>query len=209
MLFQDREDAAYKLAVKLQNYKGQNPLILAVPRGGVPMGYILAKELQGDLDVVLVHKLSHPMSPEFAIGAVDENGNIQIDTMETSFEGSREYLELEKTMQLERLKKRRQTYTPGRPSIDVKGRIVIIVDDGIATGWTIKAAIEAIRRKAPKKIIVATSVASLSSAEKIKHLADELICLAIPPYFMAVGQFYNNFTQVSDDDVIKLLEPTT
>jgi len=204
-LFRTREEAGRKLAAGLDKYKGQNPLILAIPRGAVSMANVIANALRGDLDVVLVHKLGHPANEEFAVGAIDEDGQIYVDELKDTNDVTQEYLELERDLQLRRLKRRRELYTPVRQQIDPKGRIVIIVDDGIATGWTLKAAIRAVKQKGPKKVIVAVGVGSPDSVADISHSVDEVVCLYTPREFQAVGQFYDDFAQVSDDEVVEIL----
>jgi predicted phosphoribosyltransferase len=204
-LFRTREDAGRKLAAKLIAYKGQNPLILAIPRGSVSMASVIANALGGELDVVLVHKLGHPANEEFAVGAVDEDGQIYVDELVDTRDVTHEYLEMEADIQLRRLKRRREMYTPVRSQIDPKGRVVIIVDDGIATGWTLKAAIRATKQKGPKKLIIAAGVGSPDSVAEIAKTVDEMVCLHAPRDFQAVGQFYDDFAQVSDEEVVEIL----
>ena len=205
MPFQDREHAARELARRLQGCKGQNPLILAIPRGAVPMGKILADSLGGELDVVLVHKLGAPGNPEYAIGAVSESGHVVLRP-HAEIEGlSRAWVDEEKEWQIETLRRRRARYTPERPPVDPRDRLVIVVDDGIATGATFKAALSVIRARRPRKLIAAMAVAPQASLEEIRPLADEVVCLETPPLFFAVSQFFDEFPQVEDDEVIELL----
>jgi predicted phosphoribosyltransferase len=205
MTFRDRDEAAAELVEKLSAYKGQHPLILAIPRGAVPMGKIVAERLGGELDVVLVHKLGAPGNPEYAIGSIDEAGQVAL-TGDGKAIASKEYLESEKEAQLETLKKRRAMYTPVRPPIDPNDRVVIIVDDGIATGSTMLAAIQYVRAKHAKKVVVAVPVAARDSLKRVREVADEVICLHSPVLFFAVGQFYENFAQVSDEEVVAFLK---
>jgi putative phosphoribosyl transferase len=199
-------DAARQLAEKLGTYRGENPLVLAIPRGAVPMAHHIARSLQGELDVVLVRKLGAPNQPELAVGAVDESGEVYLHPYAEQLHLSQNYLEGEMEEQIETLRERRASYTPHRPPIAPEGRIVIIVDDGIATGSTMSAAIHAIRAKKPKKLIVAVGVAPADTIKRLKGEADEVVCLATPEPFYAVGQFFQDFSQVSDGEVIKLLE---
>jgi predicted phosphoribosyltransferase len=178
-------------------------LVLGIPRGAVPMARIIADGLGGELDVVLVRKLGYPGQPELAIGAIDETGSVFLADYAQEIES--QYLELEKSRQLEVLRTRRARYTPGRQPIDPRGRLVIVVDDGIATGSTMIAALRAVRRQQPKKLVAAVAVASATAARAISQEADDLICLDVPADFFAVGQFFRDFAQVTDDDVVEIL----
>jgi len=205
MIFRDRDDAAHRLAEALAQYRGQNPLVLAIPRGAVPMAKIIAEALGGEVDVVLVRKLRAPGNPEFAIGSVDESGWTYLADHARHVAGSQEYIENEKAAQMEVMRERRASYTPIRPPHDPAGRIVIVVDDGLATGSTMIAALHALRAKSPKKLICAVPVAPPDTLGKVKPYADEVVCLSAPELFYAVGQFYASFPQVSDEEVIALL----
>ena len=207
MPFKNRDEAARQLAVKLSRYRGQHPLVLGIPRGAVPMARIMAEALDGDLDVVLVHKLRARDQPELAIGAIDETGQSHLAEYATELDFDASYIEFEKQTQLEELRRRRQMYTPVRPPIDPGGRIVIIVDDGIATGSSMLAAIRCIRARKPATLIVATAVAPPHTVGRIAKEADEVVCLETPEMFFAVGQFFHDFSQVSDDEVIAALAP--
>lgn len=205
MLFADRHDAAERLSKALQAYRGRNPLVLAIPRGAVPMGRLLAERLGGELDVVLVRKLRAPFSPEFAIGSIDESGWVYLAPHARATGASDSYIEREKDRQLEVLKDRRARYTPGRPAIDPAGRVAIIVDDGLATGSTMMAALHAVRARKPEVLVCAVPVASPDSLDLVRPFADEVVCLYAPEDFYAVGQFYRTFGQVDDDEAIRLL----
>jgi putative phosphoribosyl transferase len=206
--FDSRADAAERLAEALSHYRGKHPLVLAIPRGAVSMGRVLADRLGGELDVVLVRKLRAPSSPEFAVGSIDETGWAYISEYAASAGADEAYLELEKAAQLETLRKRRAQYTPARPPIDPKGRVAIVVDDGLATGSTMIAALHAARAKAPARLVCAVPVAAADSLERVRPHADEVVCLAAPDNFYAVGQFYRDFQQVEDEEVVALLRAT-
>jgi predicted phosphoribosyltransferase len=204
-IFRDREDAARQLSQALAQYRGQHPLVLAIPRGAVPMARIIADALDGEVDVVLVRKLRAPGNPEFAIGSVDESGWTYLGDYAQHVAGSPSYIDAEKETQLEVMRERRASYTPVRPPLDPAGRVVIVVDDGLATGSTMIAALHSLRAKRPQKLICAVPVAPPDTLEKVQPYADETVCLSAPEEFYAVGQFYQDFQQVSDDDVIRLL----
>jgi predicted phosphoribosyltransferase len=205
MMFENRAHAARLLAQRLSaQYKNRNALVFAIPRGAVPMAKIIADALGGELDVVLVHKLGAPGQPELAIGAIDEAGHAFLSDHGLDIDGA--YLETEKHAQHQALKQRRLKYTPWRPPIDPEGRIVIVVDDGIATGSTMTAALRAIRDKKPEKVVAAAAVASTHAARAMAREADAVVCLEVTADFHAVGQFFDDFSQVTDDDVIAILK---
>ena len=205
MIFTNRTEAAQKLAEALSGYRRENPLVLAIPRGAVPMAKTIADALEGELDVVLVRKLGAPGNPEFAIGAVDETGWVYLAPWAEEMGIGEDYLEKVKERELATIRARRAQYTPSRPPKNPQGRIVIVVDDGLATGSTMIAALHAIRAKNPKRLICAVPVAPPDTVEKIRPLCDEVVCLHAPENFYAVGQFYGDFSEVTDEEVIELL----
>jgi predicted phosphoribosyltransferase len=206
MIFEDRNDAARQLAEKLMQYKGRHPLVLAIPRGAVPMARLIADALDGSFDVVLVRKLRAPYQPELAIGSIDESGWAYLASHASSTGATAQYIEEEKQLQMATIRQRRQQYTPIRPPLDPAGRIVIVIDDGLATGATMISALHSLRAQSPAKLICAVPVAPPETLKNVAAMADEVICLTAPEYFQAVGQFYRNFAQVEDEEVIAILQ---
>ena len=206
VVFQNRLDAARQLATALEPYRNQNPLVLALPRGAVPMGKALAAALECDFDVVLVRKLGAPGHPELAVGAIDENGQTFLQPQALLYGADADYLKAEKERQMHTIRRRRAQYTPLRPPLKLAGRTAIVVDDGLATGATMTAALHSVRAQKPRKLVCAVPVASPEALENIGHLADEVVCLQAPEFFQAVGQFYRDFGQVEDSEVIALLK---
>jgi putative phosphoribosyl transferase len=203
MHFKNREEAATQLAGRLATYRGQHPLVLGVPRGAVPMASLIAEALGGDLDVVLVRKLRAPGQPELALGAVDEAGAVLKGRY---FDlASPAYLREEVRTQREILRRRRELYTRAQTALDPSDRVVIIVDDGIATGSSMLSAIRSVRARRPRRIVIAVGVAPAASLASIRAEADEVVCLHSPEVFYAVGQFFEEFSEVTDDMVVAAL----
>jgi len=205
-MFRDRHDAATRLAERLDAYRGKNPLILAIPRGAVPMAKLIAEKLEGEFDVVLVRKLRAPHQPELAIGSVDESGWTFVADYAETYGANSAFIESEKQTQLQTMRQRRAQYTPVRAPIDPAGRIVIVIDDGLATGSTMISALHSLRARGPAELICAVPVSPPETLEKIKPMADQVICLEAPVFFQAVGQFYEHFAQVEDEEVIETLK---
>ena len=176
IVFRDRIDAACQLARRLQAYRGRNPLVLAIPRGAVPMARSLAEALQGDLDVVLVRKLGAPFQSELAIGSVDESGWVYLAPHAAATGADQEYIAAEKRRQMDVIRQRRTQYTP-------------------------------VRQRHPARLVCAVPVSSPEALDMVRPLADEVLCLQAPADFRAVGQFYRDFAQVEDDEVVALLKP--
>jgi predicted phosphoribosyltransferase len=202
MLFRDRYDAAMQLAPLLDKYKDKHGVILAVPRGGVPIGYYLAKYLGFPLDLLMTKKIGHPANEEFAIGAVGLEGSI----VDNTYDIPKDYIERETSRIRKSLAERYKKFMGNEVPLDIKNKIVIVVDDGVATGKTILVTLKLLRVKNPQKIVVAVPVSSVEAARLIAQEADELICLHTPEPFYGVGRFYKDFNQTSDEEVIMLLK---
>lgn len=206
-MFHDRDEAGRYLAQALSRRVQRDPVVLAIPRGGVVIGAVLARDLGAELDVVLARKLRAPFQPELALGAVAEDGSVHVDPDFLTWAGQHKAaLEQEIRLQQDEIARRKHLLRQGRPLADLTGRSVIVTDDGIATGSTLIAALRGLAGKGPHEVIVAVPVAAPGSLEAIWPLCDEVVCLFEPPYFRAVGQFYADFRQVEDDEVVALLE---
>lgn len=206
MRFADRNEAARQLAEALARSSWNRPLVLGVPRGGVPMAKIVADRLGCDFDVVLVRKLRTPEQPELAMGAVDEAGHVYHYGVKPA-PGEREAREV--ATQVAEIRRRRNLYSSAHPPIAPTGRTAIIVDDGIATGASMVAAIRAVRAGRPLRVVVAVPVAARSSLDLARSYADEVVCLHSPRVFFAVGDFYDDFSPIADSDVVNLLGART
>jgi putative phosphoribosyl transferase len=208
VIFADRRDAGRQLGIALAKFTGQNPLVLALPRGGVPVGYEVAKALDAPLDVLLVRKIGAPGHPELGIGAVVDGANPQIVLNEDVVRlvgASDDYIAAEAERQQRELERRRVTYRGGQKPPDLKGRVAIVVDDGIATGGTARAVLQALAQSDAARIVLAMPVAPRETIAALEKEADEIVCLAMPEPFSSVGQHYRDFEQTSDDEVIALL----
>jgi len=208
MLFRDRTDAGEQLAVALGRFKGKTCIVLALPRGGVPVAAPVAAALRAPLELVLVRKVGAPDYPEFAIGAVVDGGAPVIvrNDREMKLLGvSEEAFEAICRRELAEIERRRSLYLKGRSAVSPTGRVAIVIDDGIATGATTRAALQAVRKRRPKKLVLAVPVASRDSLADLRQEADEIVCLASPEPFRAVGHFYDDFDQVSDKEVQSIL----
>ena len=207
MVFKNRQEAGKQLAVELINLRKENPFVLAMPRGGVPIGYEIAEILQAPLEVIVVRKIGLSGNSEFGIGAIAEGGVEILDEVTINALGiNRE--EINNTIRLEtfELNRRVKTYRGERQLPDLAGRTAILVDDGMATGLTAEAGIEAVKKLNPKKIIIACPVCPRGTYETSLKEVDGVICLAIPSEFMAVGAWYDDFRVVSDEEVGALLK---
>jgi predicted phosphoribosyltransferase len=205
-MFRDRALAAIQLAAKLKSRPLHQPLVLAIPRGGVVTGAVLAQELEAELDVVLARKLRAPGQPELALGAVAEDGQVYLNHhAQGFFDALAEYLVDERRHQLAEIARRRKLFRTVRPQATIAERSVIVTDDGIATGSTMIAALQAVRLRKPRELIVAVPVMSPDRLQEVRRWCDEIVYLLAPKDFWAVGQFYADFRQVEDEDVVALL----
>lgn len=209
-MFRNRADAARQLAARLKGRELYNPLVLAIPRGGVITGAVLARELGADLDVVLSRKLRAPYQPELAVGAVSEDGRIFLTHQGRELQDQVEaYLAEERRHQLAEIARRKKLFRAVRPQAPVTGRSVIVTDDGIATGSTMIAALQTVKPQNPREVIVAVPVASPKRLEEVRRWCDDMVCLLCPEIFWAIGQFYEDFSQVEDEEVVQLLRNFT
>jgi predicted phosphoribosyltransferase len=208
MLFQNRSDAGRRLARALTKYKGRHPVVLALPRGGVPVAAEVAAALDAPLDLVLVRKIGVPSQPELAMGAVTDGGKPTIirnrEIIESRGVSERKF-DAVCNEELGEIERRRKRYLGDRARAKVKGEVVIVVDDGIATGATTLAAVRAVRERKPKELVLAVPVAPIDTAEKLRSEVDDIVCLETPGDLGAIGYFYSDFHQVSDDEVIATL----
>ena len=201
-MFSDRTSAGVELARLLEKYRQQaNTVVLAVPRGGVPVGVAVAREMGLPLDLVLTKKIGHPTNREYAIGAATLTNRLLVPHADVD----PDYIEAETGRVRERLREMERLFRPGKPPLNVKGATVIIVDDGIATGNTLLATLQLLRKQQPARLVVAVPVAPEGAADRFKEAADEFVCAYTPPYFTGVGAFYEQFHQVSDEEVVELL----
>jgi putative phosphoribosyl transferase len=206
--FRDRASAAALLAERLAGAGiEEGSLVLAIPRGGVPIGAVIAKQLGLELDVIVAHKLGAPGNPEFAIGAATSDGTILVEPWAQAEPGvSDGYLQVEAAEQVARARAREERLRRGRPQAEPGGRTVVIVDDGIATGATVRAAIRAARAHGARRVVVAAPVAAAESAQRLREEADEVVVLATPEPFFAVGLWYRHFEAVDDGEIAAILE---
>ena len=205
--YRDRRHAGVELARHLADVNGQGVVVLALPRGGVPVAFEVARALDAPLDVFVVRKLGLPGHPEFAMGAIASGGvrvlNDEVIRLYRVSEQAVEAIALEERNELER---RERVYRRRRPPLDVRGRTVVLVDDGLATGSTMRAAVEAVRALSPARVIVAVPVGSADTCREFAAIADEIVCARAPEHFAAVGQWYDDFRQTTDEEVGELLE---
>ena len=205
MLFTDRYDAGRRLATALERHRVEHPLVLGLPRGGVLVGYEIAAALGADLDVLVVRKLGVPGAEEFAMGAVASGATLLNPGLVAHLGIPSSVVEVVVARELAELKRREQAYRGNRPPSHVRGRTVILVDDGLATGATAQAAVESLRRQLPRQIIFAAPVCSRDGADALRRVVDEVVCLECPEDFQAVGLWYEDFSPTSDAEVLECL----
>lgn len=200
-MFENRFDAARQLVKRLEHYRGKDCVVLAVPRGGVEVGYVVARELGFPLDVVFTKKIGYPGNEEYAIGAVGIGGSVVSEGIHVP--GS--YLDAEKKRIGGLLKERQNLYYGGRKPHLLNGKVAIIVDDGIATGNTMIMTVQLVRKSSPGRVVVAVPVAPPDAVERLAAVADEVVCLDTPGEFFAIGNFYVDFRQVEDEEALRML----
>jgi putative phosphoribosyl transferase len=208
MKFADRGEAGRRLADKLLHLKDRKPVVLALPRGGVAVGFEIARALEAPLDIVLVRKIGVPWQPELALGAVTDGAGHEtfIDRkLATRLSVPESYIEEETARQLQEIERRRKSYCEGRPALEVAGRTAIVVDDGIATGATMRVALQAVRRRGPARLVLAVPVAAPDTLAALREEVDEAVCLETPIELGAIGFYYRDFHQMSDHEVTDLL----
>ncbi len=207
-MYKDRRDAGRQLAARLFPYRATQPVVLALPRGGVPVAFEIALALDAPLDIVVVRKLGAPGEPELAIGAVADGDHPQSvlnrDVMR-ALQVSDQYLRGEVALETHEIQRRQACYRSGHAAEPIDGRTVIVVDDGIATGASMRAALRGVRRRYPKRLVLAVPVAAPETVEALRDEVDDVVCLLTPTFFHAVGQFYADFGQTRDEEVIQLL----
>lgn len=205
-MFRDREEAAHLLVQRLKGYPFYDPVVLAIPRGGVVTGAVLARELGAELDVVLSRKLRAPFQRELAVGAVAEDGQVYLEPcVREALELADEYLSEEQRYQLGEIERRKKVFRKVRPPAPVKGRSVIVTDDGIATGSTMIAALQTVKAQTPHELVVAVPVAPFGRLADIRRRCDDVVCVLTPVDFWAIGEFYEDFPQIEDAEVVSLL----
>ncbi|WP_338466115.1 phosphoribosyltransferase [Novosphingobium sp. ZN18A2] len=207
VLFADRREAGEKLAATVLPLDLEDPVVLALPRGGVPVGFEVAKALGAPLDILMVRKIGAPGHEEYGIGALVDGASPQVvmdDAMARMVGAGSEYIELQVRRELAEIERRRALYRTG-PPVELKGRTVVVVDDGIATGSTVRAALRGLARTEPARIVLAVPLAPADVVQQMRALCDRVVCLATPEPFRAVGLHYSDFRQTEDEEVIRLL----
>jgi putative phosphoribosyl transferase len=206
--FADRRDAGRRLAEQLTSLASEQPIVVALPRGGVPVGREIADALDAPLEILAVRKLGPPHNPEYGIGALAEDGTLVVDSEAIAVlripNGELDAIVAHEAAELVR---RVRAYRGDRPPLDLEGRTVIVVDDGVATGVTDTAALRAVRRQNPRRVLLAVPVSSPDAVQRLRSEADQIVCLRVPPRLRSVGEWYRDFSQVSDEEVLDALQP--
>jgi len=208
-LFRDRTDAGRQLAAELLRFKDKDPVVLALPRGGVPIGREIAAMLDAPMDLILVRKIGAPGQPELALGAVVDGPNPELvinEDVKAMLHVGADYIAREEARQLDEIKRRRTLWLGARPRVAIAGKTALIVDDGIATGATVRAALHAVRRARPARLVLAAPVAPPDTVERLRADADEVVCLATPALFWAISMFYGDFPQLDDAEVSAIMD---
>jgi predicted phosphoribosyltransferase len=206
-VFRDRQDAGRRLAAQLEKYRDRNPIVLGLPRGGVPVAFEIARELNAPLDVIVARKIGAPMQPELGIGAIAQGDVMVLDHDTIRYLGlSRDDIARAAQIEISEMRRRLEEYRGDAGLPDVSGRTVILVDDGLATGVTMIAALKAVRQGNPDRIVIAVPVCARETVRSIERMDVDVVCASTPETFRAVGIWYRNFTQTSDAEVIELLE---
>jgi len=204
-MFTDRVDAGRQLARRLEAYRESDAVVLAIPRGGVVVGDQVARALGLQLDLIIPRKIGAPGNPELAIGAIARGEPMINRSLVRELGVPESYIAKEAKRQMDEINRRQKLYLGDRAPIELQNRVVIIVDDGLATGYTALAAINAVRQQHPKKIVLAVPVAPVDTCERLRPEVDEIVCLEVHELFFAVGQFYEVFEQTTDDEVIEIM----
>jgi predicted phosphoribosyltransferase len=211
MIFKDRLDAGKQLSRLLEHYKNEDVVVYALPRGGVPVAAAIAKALNAPLNLLFAHKIGHPYQSEYAIAAISESGHLvglpdELDSL------NKEWLNKEKDHQLSEIQRKRHLYLEGKQDLPIQNKIAIVVDDGIATGLTMMAAVQELKDRCPKSIVIAVPVSPKETADLLMRMADEFVAVETPvesKFLGAVGAYYEKFDQVEDDEVISSLNKNT
>lgn len=209
MIFRNRSDAGQRLARELLRFRDEAPVVLALPRGGVPVAFEIALRLEAPLDLILVRKVGSPFQPELAVGAVVDGEKMELvinEDIAAALGLSRARIREAATRELAEIERRRKLYLGERERVPVAGRTALVVDDGIATGATMRVALRAVRGRGPRRLVLAVPVAPPDTVAALRPEVDEVVCLATPRPFGAVGAFYEDFRQVSDEEVRALLD---
>jgi predicted phosphoribosyltransferase len=206
VIFRNRVEAGRRLTRLLEKYRDQDVVVYALPRGGVPVAKEIAQALDCPLDLIIIRKIGHPGNPEYALAAVAEDGLLVVNREELA-RVDQQWFEAEKARQIQEAKRRRELYLQGRKPVTAAGKIAILVDDGIATGSTMLVAVKKVRREKPAKVVVAVAVSPKETAQRFAQEVDEFVAVTIPEIFWgAIGYYYEDFSQVSDEEVLALLK---